>query len=77
VTRRQRGEPQSSKLDRLAIRHFTNPVLRAQPVSIQPRRRRRGQREFVPSDVVRVRVRNKTTRLTAAHIHGQLGDCQK
>ena len=53
--------------------HLLHAVMRPQPVPIQTRRPRRRKRELMPSNVVRMRVRNKAPPLPPANVDAQLG----
>ena len=72
-----RGQPQAAEFDRLAIRHFQHAMLRPEPMPIQARRAAGRQCQFVPGDVIGVRVRHKAPRLPPAHVDAQLGQRQK
>ena len=73
----QRGQLQAAEFDRLAILHLQHAMPRPKPMSIKTGRARRGQGQFVPGDVIGVRVRNETARLTTADIDAHLGLSQK
>ena len=71
------GQPQSAKLERLAIGHFQHAVPRPHAMPIKTGRAGRCQRQFVPRDVIAMRMRHKAPRLAAAHVDRQLGVRQK
>jgi hypothetical protein len=74
---RQGGQLHTAKLHRLAIRHFQNSMPRPKAMAIQSSGAGRRQREFVPSDMIGVRVRDKTARLTTTDINAHLSLRQK
>ena len=72
-----RRQLQAAKCEWLAITHFKHAMLRPHAMPIQARSPSCRQCQFVPRDMIAVRVRNKASRLATAHVDRQLGRRQK
>jgi hypothetical protein len=77
VAGRKGSQPQATKLERLAIPHLEHAMLRPHAMSVQASRPGCRQCQFVPRDVIAMRVRNKAPRLATTYIDRQLGRRQK
>ena len=70
-------QPQAAKLERSTIGHLQDAMPRTHPVAVKTRRAGGGQRQFVPRDVIAVRVGDEAPRLAASDVDGQLSTRQK
>ena len=73
----ERGELQVGEFERHAILHLFHAMIRAESMLIQTGSAWRGEREFMPRDMVDMGVRDEAARLAATDVDGKLSGGQE